>query len=373
MAEHVKSVTLAQAREDDSDAEGLEEEEELVISEDEILRDERGGRKKNGIDLDTNSVIAALDNLQIISSGERASWVSAIRRQEHDALIAILVLSLPNLETLSIYLEPQEEENTFLHNALKNAIHTQSVSSSSPFFKMLKHVDYDWGFQETAMGIVDHFFYIPSIRTLSIRSLSLYNFSWVPSLSSSNIEELNFSSNWMDASAWAALLAPLKSLKKLNYSTGHPSDDKIMGLNPAGLVNALSTVNNTLETLKLEAFFLNGGEEDFLGSLQHFRRLKRVVVQLALLIGTENSRGSKMLWELLPSSLETLNIWDARTGGGNILDREDAIAQIMEFVLRKETEFPLLKHVAITSGFGSVKELSKVCRKNGIEFHGLIW
>ncbi|RDW57392.1 hypothetical protein BP5796_12842 [Coleophoma crateriformis] len=46
MAEHVKSVTLAQAREDDSDAEGLEEEEEeLVSGEDEILRDQGGGHK----------------------------------------------------------------------------------------------------------------------------------------------------------------------------------------------------------------------------------------------------------------------------------------------------------------------------------------
>ncbi|RDW56847.1 hypothetical protein BP5796_12914 [Coleophoma crateriformis] len=315
-----------------------------------------------------NAVIAAFENLHIASES-RETWVAAIRKRNQDALTAILLLSHPNVEELSISLTEQDEDGGYLQSALKNAIHMKPEPASGPFLKALRHVKCDHRCYDGSFGIeeVEYFFYIPSLRTLSFSSLSVYNLSWHPAPTSSNIEVLDLTSCGVDSAAWASLLTPLKFLKKLIYSPGNPKFVEFADTAPSAIGASLTVVKNTLESLSLTKFYFRGANDrDFLGSLKFFPRLKEVDVHLAMLIGTKDLRRSEMLWELLPSSLEELVVMNARSGYGHEQDREDSIDQLLECIARKATEFPRLKKLTVPHTFGSVKVLSVVCEANGV-------
>ncbi|RDW57647.1 hypothetical protein BP6252_13729 [Coleophoma cylindrospora] len=318
--------------------------------------------------LPARAVIAALDNLHIVSDS-RGTWVAAIKKQNEDALTAILPLYLPNLEELSITFAEKDEDNGYLQSALKNAIHMKPEPASGPFLKALRHVECDHHCYDGSFGIedVEYFFHVPSLRTLSFSSLSVSNFSWNPALKFSNIEVLDLTSCGVDSAAWAPLLRPLQSLKKLIYSPGFSKHIEFADTAPSAIGASLTLVKNTLESLSLTKFCFQGiSDRDFLGSLQSFPRLKEVDVHLAMLIGTKNLRRSEMLWELLPSSLEELVVMNARSGYYHKQDREDSIDQLIECISKKPTRYPLLKNLTVAHTFGSIKALSDVCKTNSV-------
>jgi hypothetical protein len=246
----------------------------------------------------------------------------------------------------------------------------RAAQSSDPSLKNLEEISYGHAYPEANIRLEEilPFFYLPSLRKVDAVNLSAEDFAWERPLTSTNIEELSFSSSGIADEAWPNLLRPMRQLKHLDYSPGNPKPVGFMSNTPEGLGASLAFVRDTLESLSVNEYFLEY-EDSVLGSLREFPKLKEIDVQMGLLIGTEALKTEKELWEMLPSVLEEITF----QGGEDLFEgygeksRQDTIEQVVDVVLRNESHFPALKNIYMRSFDGlDLKTLREICIARGV-------
>lgn len=102
-------------------------------------------------------------------------WVAAFTARRPQALFAIIVLSLPNLESFSICtVTPEEQESRFLAQALKRA-----SQLSDRFLSKVKQIKYSHPYPEAGINHNDilEFFYLPSLRRVQVTGLTEFSFT----------------------------------------------------------------------------------------------------------------------------------------------------------------------------------------------------
>lgn len=125
----------------------------------------------------------------------------------------------------------------------------------------------------------------------------------------------------------------------------------------ASIGYSLHLVSATLESLDLSRLGYDESNLKSVPSLHDFPKLKKVSIQLAYIMSSENE-----LWELMPPAIEELHLG---TDGCGSLSRDDMVREVMELVLRKEEKFPELKKVVFEGGD---ENLRGICHTKGIEF-----
>jgi hypothetical protein len=364
----VKSLSLSQAGFDRFDTEGgYETDEDDEDDED----DKDSDPKMEGVEL--AQLIEACDNLGLTvkNKSRRDKWISSLECRNYFALSAILILSLPNLETFSMELGySRNKSSKFLRRALYLAANPDPRLVSHPFLSNLKHVEYGCAHSETCIMTeeIASYFYLPSLRTIEVHALGCYDFTWSPPITTSKVETIKFLYAGIGYQDLGTILQSTTNLKHFSYSEGNP---KYVGMELSDISafrEHLPLVKSTLETLSLIDISLCDLDKELLDFLNMFPKLKQVLAPISLLIGHANLRATAELWEMLPSGLENLQI--SCDSGQFVENREDMLDQIIGVVLRKQSHFKKLNNLELCPSkeildFGALKD---VCISNDVKF-----
>ena len=340
------------------------------------------GNDKDGIDPDREELATlyqaceACGLLQIrLPSPEGVNnsrqWKAAVKARKFRALFAILILSLPSLETLYIWTSGIRDQKWFGE--------VFDIARQSPqLLCNLKEINFKNDTQRNHIAIQDmsSCFYLPSLQKATFSKV-LAEDAWRPDQHAwSNIETLHFPLSTITNAAWPILLRPMRQLKDFSYIAGNLNYGSFIESAPAGLATGLNHVKDTLETLTLGEFSLvESNEVDRLGSLRDFSKLKNVEIQIGLLLGTEVFRLEENLWELLPGSLEQVVFIGGEFSFVDFTEarKKETLDQVEEMVFRKESHFPGLRQITMRSFFrADLKPLGEVCLDRGVKFRDML-
>ena len=247
----------------------------------------------------------ARDNLVISEEEFEEYWLAAIDYGDEEALIALLLLLLPNLREIQIC---SENEMTYLIEVALRAI----VYEECPSLTKLHTVDLrsaataDSDFLD--FNLVRLFAGLPSVTCINSHVLGTVTddtiYASYCDIGQTNVTNLSFERCCINERALFEFISFTWSLEHFFYtpkeSTGDPPNFDPFWIRTALLANA----RTTLRTLTI----LVGGQElVFMGSLEDFTCLESVQSDLRLLIG-HPSLSSYTLSEVLPSSIVNIGI-----------------------------------------------------------------
>jgi hypothetical protein len=248
------------------------------------------------------------------------------------------------------------------------AMYYSKLASRPRFFAALKHVEYTQassiGFDPLQLSDVAPVLGLPTLRCLKISDFDLDSMDTFTTFQyrQSAIEELHVSKMSMARRMPLYFFCSLTSLKKLNLSF---ENSYYMSI----LHESLSLTKESLEWLELDGPIHLPGNVISLPKLAEFPRLKHIRMNYILLLGPYPYRVN--LWEVLPKTLESLELLQDNHENG-----AEMVAQLIELVLRKETNFPVLTY--ISTNIPQVTEqleesgLSTMCENERVDYRALI-
>ena len=273
-------------------------------------------------------------------------WRAACKARDPLALLAIAIISLTNLEIFDMRaMNISANRFSFVRLALE-------VASKSPsfFLSNLKEISFSLADSESSIDFRHIIcFLVPSVQKMTVLGISTGFFGWQPKHLS--IETLDLRSCALSDPGWAKFLRAMSAtLKSLSYTPGKSEQVKSLGTTVQGIGIGLTQVENTLEKLSLTDLYLPMYDENDLGSLNGFCRLKEIEIQIALLLGTEEWPADEQLWEMLPRSLENVTFWGGEYSfDGFESSRAETLDEIIGMVLIKESHFPALRQLSMRS------------------------
>lgn len=251
--------------------------------------------------------VRTADTIPPDQSGE---WITRIRGGDEDPIIALLLLHMPNLQTLvhDLYCQPSQEK---VRKTIQHIVHTKNQS----YLSQLRQVTVDYesrhdGDVADDCNLLQAYMLIPSVQSLHVRSLCITDAS--EELDpyylgyTSNISELAFTGGFIGTNPLSQLITQTSCLQSFTWKTHRYCESYHQGpFDSISLSKALmSNASHTLESLTLRA---SGYKTTSLGSLHGFERLRTIDTDVALLF---NADGSDILtWpKRLPPSLEKLSL-----------------------------------------------------------------
>jgi len=276
---------------------------------------------------------------RLIQQGPRLweeSWIVALNRGSPDVFVAVLLLCLLNLELLQLSHGFQLPSN-FIGVLLRNSL---LIPALRPNLSRLSSADIGMNRDVTLTpgrspfyhaGDLDQqlsFFYLPSIRSLSLIMPDLYDrrhFSWpVEPPCALGLESLELPFSSLPADKLAYVLDACPKLKILKYDfRGDMPVQKRWGegtMNLKTLAKTLRRINTTLENFHLHVTIMERDQDPETGELtinhcisfRSFSRLRLLHVPIVALIGpfAHGSKPIATIGQALPKSLEHLCLND---------------------------------------------------------------
>jgi hypothetical protein len=290
---------------------------------------------------------------------EKSSWIDDLEAGKWQAVAALLILLLPGLEEIVIasYLGPDLVGNGYINTALAYAAHKQLTPHSQHALRNLKTVSMAYYDTESGMSMeaILPFCALPSVTAARIHMASDDEFT--PSSQRYQTKDLQINSSNIASGALINIIRCFPDLKKLFYENG----GAIVGCEdflPHYLGRAIEHLKGCLEELTVldqGGYMGNDGEQEAIGSLAGFQKLRRVAMDYDCLlkadsqINDENEDedegdgdGKPRLVYVLPPSLEVLAVAKCEP---DILDQ---IRELLEQQQHGErSNFPLLEKVII--------------------------
>ncbi|KAM3077919.1 hypothetical protein ACMFMF_004334 [Clarireedia jacksonii] len=282
-------------------------------------------------------------------------------------LLVGLIHMFSKIETLCVERIPGNScgifRNPWFAKESVAAMYYSKLASKPRFFAALKHVEYT---QASSIGFDDvaPVLSLPILRCLKISEFALDSIDTFTSFQyrQSAIEELHVSKMSMARRLPLYFFCSLTCLKKLNLSF---ENSYYMSI----LHESLSLTKETLEWLELDGPIHLLGNVISLPKLTEFPKLRHIRMHYILLLGPHPYQFN--LWEVLPKTLESLElIQDNHENGAEM------IAQLIELVLRRDTNFPVLKYIStnIPQVTDQLEEcgLSTICENEGVDLRALV-
>ncbi|KAJ5323142.1 hypothetical protein N7452_011431 [Penicillium brevicompactum] len=260
----------------------------------------------------------------------RDLWIQELQRGRLDAVVALLLAQMPNLQCLRLG-SAFTQRSEIIGMVLRSAI-LEPVDYGLPDFRHLQHVTYllkvgrDYARDHEVKNTADllPFFYLSNVKSLSLAVDSPLAITWPkPKLPiSSSLTSLVLNS--VRENYLRDLLSITPHLKSLQWKFWYDSglldavNSPIVDLDRIG--DALSCLKNTLSDLKILGEVYLGGDGDInlpaiktegsLSAMVVMDNLKTLQVPWAFLVGFALDT-TKCLQDVLPRYLEHLTItWD---------------------------------------------------------------
>ncbi|MCJ1453604.1 hypothetical protein MMC28_003951 [Mycoblastus sanguinarius] len=281
-----------------------------------------------------------LAQVEFLSSDERSSWASLVDEGDQAPILAMLLLSLPNLATLTIYRFGNRPE-----------IFLQTVERGKALLK-LHHVEICFGFAGGAVSMLKPFLGLPSIGQINATGVRddceddgvLGTYS---DPAQSQLVDIRLHRSTVCSEAIFKLLSPVKALQSFSYEV--PKSASPYYFDALGIRNALLThAKSSLTSLSLR---LGYGRFKFMGSLRDFEVLRKVDTDFAILYG-EHPREDCELAYVLPSSLEVLHLRQLSEahleGYLQGIEVSEGLAKLVEGLLKaKAGRVPILQKLSL--------------------------
>ncbi|PHH77917.1 hypothetical protein CDD80_7599 [Ophiocordyceps camponoti-rufipedis] len=299
--------------------------------------------------LDSASLARASALISAMGVSFADMWISELQSGSIDAIVATLLVTMPNLETL--YLDPNFTVRSRVLGSLFQSTLVETPDNRHhhqlPSFRNLRNVTFSRRFNEHLQLYINNsadllpLFYLPNLQHLSISLDNPLCFDWpaeapkAPSLKSLEVSRLR-------EAALASLLAPLSQLQHLRWNCFYQPDlDEGISTNVIQLdlmIKAFHQVRHTLTDLTVTAetrrsimAFYEPPPVQIRGSLDgllHLGALRRLSMPWVFLMGFSES--STCLRLPLPSSLEELVLTDDLADKGQWQWYDDSIVSAIK-------------------------------------------
>ncbi|KAM0795324.1 hypothetical protein BDR22DRAFT_920679 [Usnea florida] len=255
---------------------------------------------------DMELFIEAIRKADLVPRNEIDDWVTAVKDGDETPIMALLLLLLPNLCTMT--LEIQSES----YCQLTKTFQLMSETKNSPFLTRLTTVnlsfypqskpdftDWRWlGMSATLPSVQS--IHVKDLHSVSIKDLIKYGQYFRNG--NSTIKELAFTDSSICPKSMFQLFASIKGLKKFMYSNPY---DEPQSFEPFWMGKALTAyTENSLESLKITTKRHEGVET--LGSFRGFTNLRELETEVHLLVEKGRFHG---LADLLPVSIEKVILY----------------------------------------------------------------
>lgn len=274
-------------------------------------------------------------------------WITRIRAGDEDPIIALLLLHMPNLQTLvqESYRGPSQEK---IRETIQHIVQTNNPSYLSQLRQVtLDYESYDEADWADDCNLLQAYMLLPSVQSLGVVSLCPIDppDELDPQYleSKSNTTELAFTAPFIGVTPLCQLIRQTSYLKSFKLSTYQHYDryhhrlfDSIL------LSNALmANASHTLERLTIHP---SGSTTTSLGSLHGFECLRTIETHVALLFNADGSDIST--WPTrLPLSLEELSLTFEKD---HILQTPENFCEAFRCLLRvRKDQTPHLKKIFI--------------------------
>lgn len=245
-----------------------------------------------------------LHRTKFIPAHERDYWLEEITKGDEDYLLALMLVALPNIKTLTIRLDHTKLESVKeMIRAIKRQAHDingcKALSKLESVYVLEK--------ETSSNGVCDLEIFpllasLPGIKTLHGRNLvgmyrECYRDGWLSYPGASpNIENIYLETCGMSVEGLEKLTDSITGLRSFKY-VAHRS-----GWGLHRISDLLKNARGTLEELVLST---GSGESRFIGTLRGFTALRHVTVDSDMLF----QRGKiQRAVDLLPASIETATV-----------------------------------------------------------------
>lgn len=255
--------------------------------------------------------------VESFSGGGRSTtrWLNAIECGDADAMVTLLVMSLPNLEKLTFELPSENvkdaEPKGFFTEITVRCANRVKPFDTSPRLTKLSSVTTSWWDNDSSKGYgaarMHHFLKFPSMRRICAHQMVHRTFPWEWNCKKqSPVTDIEIYNSGFGVNT---LVPSCKVLKSFVYQHNHSDPNERI---PSVLRDCILSAKDTLETLRLD-FESDDEQYGVFGSLSDFVALKHLHIGLAQLVHLDPYFPSalssqSMITEILPKTLETLYI-----------------------------------------------------------------
>ena len=306
---------------------------------------------------------------------EVADWIAAIEYGDEDPILALLVLILPKLTTLSLNKLGCTDARLF-----KTLSQVSGIGNQPPPASRLTKIRYQKKNAEyyNSLSALRPFAALPWVKSLSAWNIrdndsghNTYYEYWFSPLIPFNVVDLQFHSSSIGRKRFAQFVESFRGLESFTWSGLFLGRDEAASrsFDPFWVCAALLTHAKTLVSLTL---VFHQTERSFIGDIRSFEVLKFLDTEVHLLLRERDFLEANSLAYLLPANIEKLCLRSMETD-------DDEILPLISGMARNKIWLPSLHEVTIvpSKAFkygGIVNEqicqiLEEQCKKEGIQLN----
>lgn len=327
--------------------------------------------------LDLQTVNAAMTLVSKMGLPQKDRWHTALREGCVDAVIALILSQLSNLETLKLAM-CLVDESVFVGMVMTHLIMGRGEAY---FFNRLRYIKFAENVQaydavdlKTNIDQIAPCFFLPSLNEL-VFTIHEPDFSPWPlpkslplkqpsqSLRTLRLYQCNINAEHI---AKLVMFAPAIRVLQCGLLRDNRAFDELDKIDFADLCSALLPTVDTLEELTIDIQWcekncviysmpLSAAGRVPMGSLQHFHSLKRLEIPTALLLGDHPRNSHEPLSTLLPPSLRYLCLtdhtvtWESHSERRNPVPPRDSmystIDALAKYLTNRTQNAPFLHHI----------------------------
>jgi hypothetical protein len=349
-------------------------------------------------DEEIRSIQRLLENAEVADTEE---WMSDVRDGSVDAVLALILMQLHNLKSLTIDLFLRHDDDLAYTTPDRSRIgqalrHAMSAPASASIARLTSLEQLEWPsanfpgpmcfLRPMDMFYVLPLFGLPALKRFSVKIDQRPSGSAPQSLKPDmtplakhlTILRLRFSS--VSFTALEGMLSSAPSLTVLDIECSRDMTSLEAGdswaFDGEALRNALDRCSGTLKSIRIVCAIddplLDVEMSEFfvspLGSLSQLHSLSTAEMCLPLLLGTSDPT-AQALWDAVPASLESMVI---REDGYGIVEAARLRDVVSALAMKKSSNLPRLRHIGLYIDFGNwdeanIRYVENAYRDSGLE------
>ncbi len=243
---------------------------------------------------------------------EASKWMRYIESGNEDPIVALLLLLLPNLSTLKIDYEVNDQE--CLYGTLCRI--AKMKGPHAPLSRLCHvHIMHRFHSEKIELKIIGLFAALPSVRSIHAQDAYALNpevdpDTELPLFTDSRLQDLTFTSCLIDSERLYELLKPFKALRSFTYDAEirtHMLTEPCPEFEPSRILSGLSDfARSTLESLTILS---HNKKRNFMGDIRSFESLRNLHIETQLLLDEfDRHDDDTLLVRALPPKLKTLKL-----------------------------------------------------------------
>ena len=305
-----------------------------------------------------DSITTKVEGCPYIEPEERQCWIQEIFGGSEATLLALLILYLPNLRSITFANTCWAELERLEQLTAKIAVATRESKPNPCPLDKLSHL----GLERVCNLFEDRpgtpIMGLPSLRRLSGDSVTGHDLKWSEPYPSTDIADISLIRSHIDVHSFKSILSNVKGLQTFKYSFAIYSSYWILDWDPRSIVQILQTyATHSLKSLDLTIYSVYLGNNmgaTFVDCLPDFQALKRVRLQHNMfveMIPTPTSRTNRPIALDKEAEASPLEVAEKRIH--RLVDLLPASIEIVDLIcpLRGKTEA-----LAMMEGLPELKE-----------------